>query len=87
MGENGTDRYRSGSWSCSRNRINIEADVYYRKTTDMLLDAPLPNLLGLWRRSYRNVGSMENKGIELSLNTVNVQTADFDMVHHLQYVR
>ena len=24
------------------NRINIEADYYYRLTTDMLLDAPVP---------------------------------------------
>jgi TonB-linked SusC/RagA family outer membrane protein len=59
------------------NRINVEADVYYRKTTDMLLDAPLPNTSG-YGSIVRNVGSMENKGIELALNTVNVQTTYFE---------
>jgi TonB-linked SusC/RagA family outer membrane protein len=59
-----------------QNRVNIEADVYYRKTTDMLLDAPLPTSSG-YASIVRNVGSMENKGIELALNTVNIQTDNF----------
>ncbi|MBL0744115.1 TonB-dependent receptor [Chryseolinea sp. Jin1] len=59
-----------------QNRVNIEADLYYRKTTDMLLDAPLPTSSG-YATIVRNVGSMENKGIELALNTVNVQTDNF----------
>jgi TonB-linked SusC/RagA family outer membrane protein len=58
-----------------KNRINIEADIYYRKTTDMLLDAPLPHSSG-YASIVRNVGSMENKGLEITLNTVNVQTND-----------
>lgn len=57
------------------NRISLEADYYYRKTTDMLLDAPVPQTSG-YATIRRNVGSMENKGIELSLNTVNINTAD-----------
>ncbi|WP_209405331.1 TonB-dependent receptor [Pseudozobellia sp. WGM2] len=59
------------------NRIGIEADVYYRKTTDMLLDAPVPNTSG-YTTIKRNVGSMENKGLEISLNTVNVNLDDFN---------
>lgn len=55
------------------NRIMLEADYYYRKTTDMLLDAPVPQSSG-YAIIRKNVGSMENKGIELALNTVNVQT-------------
>lgn len=60
----------------ANNRINIEADVYYRKTTDMLLAAPLPRSSG-YASITKNIGSMENKGLEISLNTVNVQTEDF----------
>ncbi|MDQ4139022.1 MAG: TonB-dependent receptor, partial [Bacteroidota bacterium] len=59
-----------------QNRISLEADFYYRKTTDMLLDAPVPRTSG-YASIRKNVGSMENKGIELSLNTVNVNTGDF----------
>jgi hypothetical protein len=58
------------------NRINIEADAYYRKTTDMLLNAPLPQATG-YSSIFRNVGSMENKGLEFTLNTVNIRTKDF----------
>jgi TonB-linked SusC/RagA family outer membrane protein len=58
------------------NRINVEADYYYRKTTDMLLNAPLPQATG-YASIMRNVGSMENKGLEFTLNTVNIKTKDF----------
>ena len=59
-----------------RNRISIEADVYYRKTTDMLLDAPVPRTSG-YGTIRKNVGSMENKGIELGLNAVIIDKRDF----------
>jgi TonB-linked SusC/RagA family outer membrane protein len=55
------------------NRLQIEADYYYRLTTDMLLDAPVPQSSG-YATIRKNVGSMENKGVELSLTSVNVQT-------------
>ena len=59
-----------------KNRISFEADVYYRKTTDMLLDAPVPRTTG-YLTIRKNIGSMENKGLELGLNTVNIVTKDF----------
>jgi TonB-dependent starch-binding outer membrane protein SusC len=59
-----------------QNRITVEADVYYRKTTDMLLDAPVPRTSG-YAVIRSNVGSMENKGIEFTLNTVNVEKGNF----------
>jgi len=55
------------------NRIMIEADLYYRKTTDMLLDAPVPQSSG-YAIIRKNVGSMENKGIEFTLTSVNIQS-------------
>lgn len=58
------------------NRIAIEADFYYRKTTDMLLSAPLPVTSG-YSTITRNVGSMENKGFEFALNTENVIATNF----------
>lgn len=58
------------------NRISIEADVYYRKTTDMLLDAPVPLSSG-YSFITRNIGSMENKGLEIGINTVNITTENF----------
>lgn len=54
-------------------RLTVEADVYYRKTTDMLLDAPVPQTSG-FATMRRNVGSMENKGLELALSAVIIQS-------------
>jgi len=59
-----------------QNRITVEFDYYYRKTTDMLLDSPVPRTSG-YATIRSNVGSMENKGIEFTLNTVNVEKGDF----------
>ncbi|PSL47296.1 TonB-linked SusC/RagA family outer membrane protein [Chitinophaga niastensis] len=59
-----------------KNRINLEADLYYRKTTDMLLDAPVPTTSG-YGTITKNVGSMENKGLELGLNALIIDKKDF----------
>lgn len=59
-----------------RNRINLETDFYYKKTTDMLLDAPVPTTSG-YASIYTNIGSMENKGLEVSLETRNIETENF----------
>jgi TonB-linked SusC/RagA family outer membrane protein len=57
-------------------RINMEMDFYYRKTTDMLLAAPVPASSG-YTTITKNIGSMENKGFEFAINTVNIRTKNF----------
>jgi len=52
------------------NRITLVADVYYKKTTDLLLNTPVPYTSG-FALLYFNIGNLENKGLELGLNTVN----------------
>lgn len=59
-----------------KGRVSFEADLYYRKTTDMLLDAPVPRTSG-YAVIRKNVGSMENKGLELTLNTTNIERNNF----------
>lgn len=59
-----------------KGRVTLEADYYYRLTTDMLLDAPVPRTSG-YATIRRNVGSMENKGFEFGLNTVNISRGQF----------
>jgi len=70
-----TDQYNIGlEVGLLDNRINLSADVYYKETSDLLLRMPLPLSSGFpsW---LTNVGGVENKGIELSLNTVNFDGA------------
>jgi TonB-linked SusC/RagA family outer membrane protein len=58
------------------NRINIDADAYLKKTSNLLLDAPVPATSG-YTTVTRNIGNMENRGIELTLNTINIQKDNF----------
>ena len=62
--------------SLFKGKVSIEADYYYRKTTDMLLDAPVPRTSG-YGTIRKNVGSMQNKGFELGINTVNIDRGGF----------
>lgn len=55
-------------------RIQLTVDAYLRKTKDLLLDAPLPHSTG-YDNALQNIGNLENKGLELSLNTVNIDKA------------
>ncbi|MDP3445572.1 MAG: TonB-dependent receptor, partial [Ignavibacteria bacterium] len=59
-----------------QNRITFELDIYRKLTEDMLLSAPVPSSSGYTIVS-KNVGSMENKGVEIGLNTVNIEKTDF----------
>jgi len=59
-----------------RNRITMSADVYYKKTTDLLLNAPVSLTTG-FANMFDNVGSVENKGFELEVNTANVANKIF----------
>lgn len=62
--------------SLLKNRINIVADYYIKTTNDMLLNSNIPNSSG-FSRAYMNIGSIENRGLELTLNTLNVKTRNF----------
>ncbi|PCH71380.1 MAG: SusC/RagA family TonB-linked outer membrane protein [Bacteroidales bacterium] len=64
------------------NRIELITDVYYKKTKNLLLQASLPAFVGTSgqgssSRPWVNLGSLENKGIEFTLNTVNVDKGKF----------
>jgi TonB-linked SusC/RagA family outer membrane protein len=55
-----------------KDRISIVADVYFNKTSDLLLARPIPLSSG-FSTITANIGDMENKGVEFLLNTVNIQ--------------
>ncbi|MBN9313174.1 MAG: SusC/RagA family TonB-linked outer membrane protein [Chryseobacterium sp. 39-10] len=57
----------------ANNRIKLTADFYKRKTDDLIM----PIEMGSIGNILRNVGSMENKGMEFTLNTVNFKNSDF----------
>lgn len=51
------------------NRLNVVLDIYYKKTSDLLLDVPVGFAQGVTSQ-LQNVGNVENKGIEFAVNGV-----------------
>ena len=62
-----------------KNRINITADWYQRQSEDLLLNVPLSRTTG-FATATRNIGFMENKGIELTINAIPVKGQDFNWI-------
>ena len=58
------------------NRINGSLDVYSANNSDLLLSRKLPSASGFGSVTA-NIGETSTKGIELTLNTVNVVTPNF----------
>ena len=58
------------------NRLNGAIDVYMQNTKNLLLNRQLPIVSG-FNQIRSNVGRTRNKGIELSLNTLNISKKDF----------
>lgn len=77
---------RSASWNLGldaqffNSRINLTADFYDTKTTDILLPRTLPTSMGSGNNTpfqiYQNIGSSNNRGLEIILNTKNL-TGEF----------
>jgi len=59
-----------------KQRITISADVYRKTTYDLLLKASLPQSSG-FSTAVKNIGSIQNQGLELTLNTENIKTKNF----------
>jgi TonB-dependent starch-binding outer membrane protein SusC len=71
-----TTQYDAGlDLAILKNRISVVFDAYYKKTTDLLLNVPFPLYTG-YASVLENVGSVENKGIEISLNADVIRNKD-----------
>ncbi len=57
-------------------RLMFTVDVYKKKTKDLLLAKQVPAYTGFSTALY-NIGSIENKGLEMSVEAFPVQTNDF----------
>lgn len=60
-----------------RGRIGGAVDVYRSFTKDLLMNMTIPTLTG-YSNTMANVGKTENKGIDVSVNFIPVQTRDFE---------
>ncbi|PJJ83059.1 SusC/RagA family TonB-linked outer membrane protein [Mucilaginibacter auburnensis] len=66
-----TDQYNAGlDIGFFDNRLQLNIDAYYKKTTNLLLNVQLPWTSG-FDSSLQNFGSVENKGLELAVSSQN----------------
>ncbi|TXK22482.1 TonB-dependent receptor [Pontibacter qinzhouensis] len=58
------------------NRITGSVELYDSRTSDLIMRRTLPGVTG-YVEKFENIGKTRNKGIELTLSTINVETKDF----------
>ena len=63
-------------WSMFKGRLNITAEAYKSKTTDLLMSLAVAAQTGYTSR-WTNIGSTSNKGIELSIESQNIVRPNF----------
>lgn len=63
--------------SMLKHRLNFVFDVYYKKTSDLLLDIPVEQTTG-FTSQLRNVGNVANKGVEFAVNASLIQSRNLN---------
>jgi TonB-dependent starch-binding outer membrane protein SusC len=77
LGWERTTQYNLGlDFSFLNGRVSGVVDLYTSRTTDLLMQMSIPALTG-YTTTYANIGETKNKGIDVSLNTINLQTGGF----------
>ncbi|MDO9553278.1 TonB-dependent receptor [Rhodonellum sp.] len=72
-----TTQYNAGlDLSFWENKLMINVDAYIKNTNDLLYNVPIPRETG-FNFITQNIGSIQNKGIELLMTTRNVSTLDY----------
>lgn len=59
-----------------RNHLDVSMDYFVKKTSDMLLQVPVPSLAGYPNSTWMNAGDVQNKGFEMIVNYRN-EIGDF----------
>ena len=77
LGWEKTTQYNIGlDFSLVKGRISGSLDMYESRTTDLLMQMSIPTVTG-YTTTFANIGETANKGLDLSLTTVNIDTRAF----------
>lgn len=60
-----------------KRRLHLEVNYYYSKTTDQIFDRSIPIMTAGINTQKATMGRVDNQGIELNLNSVNIKKRDF----------
>lgn len=73
-------------FSLLSNRISGSLEYYVQNTSDLLFSRGLPAVSG-YVTKVMNIGQSRNRGVEISINTVNIKTKDFSWTTDLNWSR
>jgi len=62
--------------SLFQGRLSAVLDFYYKRTKDLLLNVEVPYFTG-FSSQLQNIGEVQNTGVDLSINSVNINNKDF----------
>jgi TonB-linked SusC/RagA family outer membrane protein len=68
----------------AKNRIMASIEYYDKTTEDLIQNVAIPSSLG-FSAVTANVGKIMNRGLEISLNTVNIQTKDLRWTTNINF--
>jgi TonB-linked SusC/RagA family outer membrane protein len=58
-------------------RVSLNIDIYDNITKDLLLQVAQPLSVG-FEKKWENIGQVDNKGLEVTLSTINIKSSDFE---------
>jgi len=73
---------KTGQWDLGfelglfNNRLNFDISYYYKYTSDLLLDHPVPESTG-YSSIMDNIGAVSNRGLDILVTAYPIQTHDF----------
>lgn len=77
LGWETTESWNTGfesSWF--KGRLSVNLDIYFSKTTDQIFTRDIPVMTG-FKNMKSSMGQVNNRGVELSVRTVNIETKDW----------
>jgi TonB-linked SusC/RagA family outer membrane protein len=80
-----TAQYNIGlDFGLIKGRVSGSVELYQQKTTDLLLMRTIPSISG-FTSIMQNIGETQNKGLEISLSTTNIDTKKFSWTTDITY--
>ena len=77
MGWETTESWNTGFESAwLNNRIFLDVDLYFSKTTDQIFERNIPVMTG-FKTIKSSLGQINNRGVEITLRTMNITKQDF----------
>lgn len=73
-------------WRFLNGRIGIDATYYHENTRDQIMTISVPSISGI-KEQLINAGDIQNRGIELALNTTPIQTKDWTWDLNFTYTK